>query len=50
MGSRLLDTSFTDFEIEITEKEVKISEKVLKPEQIKYLCFSNNSLSITNNC
>ena len=49
IGSRLAETWFIDFEIEITEIDDMTRENVLKPAQIKYLLLSINSLSIANN-
>ena len=47
IGSRDVETSFIDFDIEITEIVDKTIEKVLKPAHIKYLLLFSNSLSIT---
>ena len=37
MGSRDVETSLTDFDMDITEIDVKMRENVLKPAQIRYL-------------
>ena len=50
MGSRVAETSFIDFDIEIIEIDVKTRERVLNPAHIKYLLLSSNSFSIASNC
>ncbi len=46
IGSRFVETSFIDFDTRTSDMDVKTSDKVLKPAQIKYLLLSSVSLSI----
>ncbi len=45
IGSSALETSFIDLDMDITEIDVNVKEKVLKPAQSRNLLFSNNALS-----
>ena len=47
IGSKSVDISLTDFDIDIIENDVNTRDKVLRHAQIKYLLFSNNSFSIS---
>ena len=49
IGSKSVEISLTDLDIEIIEIDVNTRDRVLKPAQIKYLLLSNNSLSISKN-
>tara|TARA_B100000945_G_scaffold232093_1_gene188483 strand:+ start:1215 stop:1427 length:213 start_codon:yes stop_codon:yes gene_type:complete len=48
-GSKSVEISLTDFDMEIIEIDVNTRDKVLRQAQIKYLLFSNNSFSISRN-
>ena len=49
IGSKSVDISLNDLDKEITDIEVNIREKVLKPAQIKYLLLLKKSFSISRN-
>lgn len=49
IGSKSVDIALNDFDKEITDIEVNMREKVLKPAQIKYLLLLNKSFSIYRN-